>query len=105
MVPIERAGEGEVRICGDRVRSVADEHIHPIFVRRNPGWIKVSNHSGGVDEIAVVEVVVVVVGVAEIKAGVAGEVGADTDSTLPDSIVNERIDLLVVDKASKFSLQ
>ena len=78
VIPVESAEGGEVRVeRGGRVGDVANERVDvgEVGCRRSPGGVQVGEHGARVDEVAVVEVVVVVVGVAEVDARVAGGVG------------------------------
>lgn len=62
VVPVEGAGEGEVRVRGAGVGVVADQEVDPGLVGplRQPVWVEVGDDGGGVDKVAVVEVVVVI---------------------------------------------
>jgi hypothetical protein len=66
VVPVEHAGDGEEVIFRTRVGNVADERVDVVFVVGQPSWIQIADDCCGVDEIPVVEMMVVVVGVSEV---------------------------------------
>lgn len=74
VVPVEVTGDGVVIVHCTRVGDIADECIDIRFVGSEPRGIKVPDYSGSVDEITVVEMVVVVIGVSEISTRVASRV-------------------------------
>mmetsp|Transcript_110520 Transcript_110520/g.191530 ORF Transcript_110520/g.191530 Transcript_110520/m.191530 type:complete len:553 (-) Transcript_110520:1412-3070(-) len=61
---------GEVLVFRTWVGNVPDQGKHLLVVLLGPGLVELGDDGGGVDEVPVVEVVVVVVGVAEIEVGV-----------------------------------
>lgn len=73
MEPVERARKGEEVVAVHRVREIADQHVHPDFVPSlsEPGRIEVSDDRRRVHEVAVVEVVIVVVCAAKVQTGIA----------------------------------
>lgn len=64
VVPVKVAIHGEEAILGARVRKVSDQRVDKFLVGITPGLVNVGNHSCRVDEIAIMEVVVIVVCVA-----------------------------------------
>ena len=78
MIPVKGAREREVGILGTWVGVVSNKHIHPCFVSTlcQPCRIKIANGSSSPDKVAVVEVVIVIVSVAEINTTITSNVGA-----------------------------
>ena len=60
MVPIKRTREGKQIVSCAWVRDIADECVDPGLVEGEPGGVKVSYDGSGEDEVAVVEIMVVV---------------------------------------------
>lgn len=58
MVPVKRAGLGEVGVLCAGVGSVANECVYPCFVGGEPTGVKVADYGGGVDEVGPVEALV-----------------------------------------------
>jgi hypothetical protein len=67
MVPIEIARYWEELILRARVGNVADESVDVVLVGGNPRWIEVADHGSTVYEVAIMEMVVVVICVAEVS--------------------------------------
>ena len=103
MVPIEHSRERKQGVTRARARCVANDHVHPVpvhvVIAGKPAGVEIGDDSGGVNKIPVVEMVVVVQGVAEVEALVAGLVRAFTDDAVPDGVIHQRVDLLVGDEA------
>ena len=76
MIPVKHSREGKHAVFRAGVRGVAHEGVHPGFVEGEPGGVEVGDHGSGVDEVAVVEMVVVVIRVTKVLAGVACDVGS-----------------------------
>lgn len=95
VVPVEHAADGEVGVVRGRVGDVADKGVDEVFVLREPGGVEIADDGGGVDEIAVVEVVIVVVGVSEVSVWVAGDVGRGRYDSAPGCFMDEGVDLCV----------
>ena len=55
VVPVEGARHGEVAVLGRGVSAVADEGVDPVFVRRDPAGVQVTDYGRGVDEVGPVE--------------------------------------------------
>ena len=68
--PVEHAVRREVGVRGAGVGDVADEGEDLLIVRLRPLRVELGDDGGGVDEVAVVEVVVVVHRVPEVVPGV-----------------------------------
>ena len=104
VVPVEGAAEREV-VAGPAVRKVLDQHLHPRLVRAlvQPRGIEIADDSSRVDEVAVVEVMVVVVRIAEVRAGVT--VAGGRDDAFPVVVVDERVLLLVLHEAVEFGFE
>ena len=69
--PVEAPPDGEVLVPRAGVCNVADEHVDVGLVGADPGGVQMPDDGGRVDEVAVVEVVVVVQRVAKVDAVVA----------------------------------
>ena len=61
VVPVKHAREGKQIILFAWIRGIADEGVDPSFVEREPGGVEVSYDGGSVDEIAKMEMMVVVI--------------------------------------------
>lgn len=59
MVPIKHAKEGKCIIFCAWIRSIADEGVDPSLVEGEPGRVEIGYHGSGVDEVAVVEMMIV----------------------------------------------
>lgn len=75
MVPVKGSGNGEVWVQGRRVGSVTDQGIDVVFVSGEPRRVEVADDSGGQNEVAIVEMVVVVIGIAKVYTSIACNVG------------------------------
>jgi hypothetical protein len=53
VIPVEHTVDGEVVVEGGGIGDVADEAIDIRGVGREPGWIKVTDYSGRIDEVSV----------------------------------------------------
>ena len=60
MVPIKRTGEGKQIVLCAWVRNSADECVDPGLIEGEPGGVKVSYDGSGENEVAVVEIPVIV---------------------------------------------
>ena len=60
VVPIKRTREGKQIVLCAWVRNVADECVDPGLVEGEPGGVKVSYDGSGENEVAVMEIMVVV---------------------------------------------
>ena len=69
------------------IGDVTDERVDIILIRSQPSRVEVLDNGSSVDEVAVVEIVVVVIGVSEIDAGVAHYVGSGGDNSTPGCFV------------------
>lgn len=105
MVPVEHPREREIRIFATRVRCIADQHVHPIFVWVEPAGFQVCNDRGGVDEVPVVEMMVVVQRIPKIEDGIAGRIGARRDDAAPDGIVYQWVNLTVCHEKCKSAFE
>ena len=107
MVEVKVAGEGEVRVIGDRVRVVANQRVDPCLVGTSlePSRVKVSDDCSSVDVVTVVEVVIVVERVSKVLATVTGVVRCAAGSTSPGLLVYKRELLLVVDESRHGNFQ
>jgi hypothetical protein len=94
VVPVEVSVYWVVRIEKGGVGDVADKTVDPGFVLERPVGIEMADEGGSVDEVAVVEVVIVVICVSEVSTCITAVRGRG-DETIPDSVVNKR-ELLVV---------
>ena len=72
MIPVEVAEFWEVLVLPRRIGDIP-HHCVDVFhiLLGEPAWVKMANDSGSVDEVAIMEVVIVVEGVAKIRAVVA----------------------------------
>lgn len=68
VVPVEHPAHREKRVLRRGICNVANKRIHVVSVASQPAGIEVSDHGGGVDEVPVVKVVVVIICSAEISA-------------------------------------
>jgi hypothetical protein len=75
VVPVEHTVDGEVWIGGGGVSDVAYESVDIVLIRWEPGWVKVTDNSGCVDEVSKVEVVVIVICVAKINTRITCYIG------------------------------
>lgn len=57
VIPVEVPRYGEEVVERGGVRNVPDEGVDPGFVCFEPRWVKGANYRGGVDEVAVTELV------------------------------------------------
>ena len=105
MVPIEHSRERKHVVLRAWIRSITNECIYPGFVEGEPGGVEVGDDGSSVDEIAIVEMVVVVVCVTEVLAGITCDVAPRGDNAIPDCIIHQWVYLLIGRKYSKGSFQ
>lgn len=60
MVPVKRTREWKQIVSCAWVRNIADERVDPGLVEGEPGGVKVSYDGSGENEVAVVEIMVIV---------------------------------------------
>ena len=101
MIPIEISREGKHVVLRAWIRSITNESVYPVFVKGEPGGVEVGYNGSGVDEVAIVEMVVVIIRVTEVLHGVTCDVAPRGDNAIPDCIVYQRVYLLVSRKYSK----
>lgn len=85
VIPIKASRSREVRIRSTRVRIISDQHLNPGPVRSKPGLVIFGDIGSSQNMVAVMEVVIVVVGVAKVKSRVAGFIGRTGDHSTPST--------------------
>lgn len=88
MIKIEHTREGKQIVLCAWIRGIADEGVDPILVEREPGGVEVSYDSGGVDEITIVEMMIVIECVAEVLEGIACYVASGGNNSIPDRVIH-----------------
>ena len=87
--PVEAAPDGEVLVPRAGVGNVPDEHVDVGLVGGHPRRVEVPDDGGRVDEVAPVEVVVVVQRVAKVDAVVARHVRRGRDHAAPGACLGQ----------------
>lgn len=102
MIPIEAATLWEVGVLRGGIRSVSDQSVYEVFIETSvlgqPVWVEISDDGASEDEVPVVEVVVIVVGVAEVDIGIACGVAGRGDEAAEGGFVGKGVLLLVCDE-------
>lgn len=68
MIPIEHTREWEVGIRRDRICIVPHQHVDPGAIRTlvKPAWVQIADDCSTIDEVSIVEVMIVIVGIAKV---------------------------------------
>jgi len=101
VIPIKVPGNGEVVIFTAWIGDISHERVNIVLVCWKPCRVEVADDGGSVDEIAIVEMVVVVVCVSEIDIRVACNVGGGGYETAPGGFVDEGVLVGVAGKEGK----
>lgn len=71
MIPIEHSREGEHVILRAWIRSITNESVYPGFIEGEPGGVEVGYNGSSVDEVAIVEMVVVIISINNFEVSVS----------------------------------
>ena len=74
VVPVEHSGYRKVVVFRGRIGNVADESVNVILIRLQPAGIQVTNYGSGIDEVSIMEVMIVVIGVPKVGESITGHV-------------------------------
>ena len=74
MIPIEHSREGEHVVLRAWIRSITDESVYPGFIEGKPGGVEIDYDGSGIDEVAVVKMMIIIICISKILAGITCDV-------------------------------
>jgi hypothetical protein len=74
MIPVEHSGDGKVVVFDAGIRNVSNERVDIVAISNKPSGIDITDDSGGIDEISIMKVVIIIVSTTKVNSRVSGDI-------------------------------